>query len=690
MAKTLVIVESPAKAKTISKFLGRNYKVKSSIGHVRDLPKSKLGIDIENDYDPKYITIRGKGKVIKELRTEAKKVKKILLATDPDREGEAISWHLANILSIDEKDNCRIEFNEITSKAIKNAVKKPRPIRKKLVDAQQARRVLDRLVGYSISPLLWKKIRRGLSAGRVQSVATKLICDREKEILDFKPKEYWSIEVELSSIDNSKSFEASFHGVEGKKIELENSEQVNNIVNEIKNNMFQISNVEKKLKRRKPYLPFITSSLQQEASNRFGYSTKKTMLLAQQLYEGIDVEGEGTVGLITYIRTDSTRISEEAKSEAKNYILQEFSEKYLGKQGRKTKNKKDAQDAHEAIRPTSVLKTPSSIKNSLSKEQNNLYRLIWERFVASEMADATYHSYNVDIINEGYLFKAKGTKQEFDGFLGLYSFTKITEKELPIVEVGEELKADSINPNQHFTQPPPRYTEASLVKEMEEKGIGRPSTYAPTISTILSRGYIERETKSLKPTELGLLINDIMEKHFDKIVNIDFTANMESNLDKIEDGEISWINVIDEFYKPFKDILEKAEKSIEKIDLTEKTDEACEKCGDFMVIKHGRFGKFLACSNYPECSFTKSIVNKTGVECPKCSGDIIVRKTKKGRFFYGCSNYPKCNFMTWNQPTDKKCPECESILVMKNTKSKKTIQCSNKDCKYKKEINEDQ
>ncbi|MCT4564049.1 MAG: type I DNA topoisomerase [Maledivibacter sp.] len=685
MAKTLVIVESPAKAKTIGKFLGRNYKVKASIGHVRDLPKSKLGIDVENDYDPQYITIRGKGPVIKELKSEAKKADKILLATDPDREGEAISWHLANILSIDEKQKCRIEFNEITSKAIKSAVKKPRPIKKKLVDAQQARRILDRLVGYSISPLLWKKIRRGLSAGRVQSVSTKIICDREKEILEFKPKEYWTIDLMLKALDGERRIEASFYGIDGKKTELGNAQQVENIIEDIKNNLFKVKDVEKKLKRRKPYLPFTTSSLQQEASNKFGYSTKKTMLLAQQLYEGIDIEGEGTVGLITYIRTDSTRISDEARAETEKYIIDEFTDKYLAKQKRKVKNKKDAQDAHEAIRPTSTLRTPTDIRNSLSNDQYNLYKLIWQRFVASQMADATYNSYNVDIVNDKYLFKAKGTKQEFDGFLKVYSFAKITEKELPEVKVGEDFENEELIPKQHFTQPPARYTEATLVKEMEEKGIGRPSTYSPTISTILSRGYIERENKALKPTELGILINDILEKHFTNIVDVDFTANMESDLDKVEEGNIPWIEVIDEFYRPFEKVLEEAEKSIEKIDLTEKTDEICEKCGNFMVIKHGRFGKFLACSNYPDCSFTKSIINKTGVKCPRCNGDIVVRKTKKGRFFYGCSNYPECNFMTWNQPINRKCPECESILVTHNTKNKKVIKCSNKDCKYKEE-----
>ncbi len=690
MARTLVIVESPAKAKTIGKFLGRNYKVKASIGHVRDLPKSKLGIDIENEYTPKYITIRGKGKIIKELKAEAKKAKRVLLATDPDREGEAISWHLANILSINEEDKCRIEFNEITSKAIKSAVKKPRPIKKKLVDAQQARRILDRLVGYSISPLLWKKIMRGLSAGRVQSVATKLICDREKEIEDFKPEEYWTIDLELNTLDAMKSIEASFHGIDGKKTELKNSEEVNAIINNIKNKPFEITNIDEKLRRRKPYSPFTTSSLQQEASNKFGYSTRKTMILAQQLYEGIDVEGEGTVGLITYIRTDSIRISDEAKAEVKDFILKEFSEEYLGKEEKKSKNNKASQDAHEAIRPTSALRSPVAIKNSLSKDQFNLYRLIWERFVSSQMADATYSSLNVDIVSGEYLFKAKGTKQEFDGFLKVYTFTKITEKEVSKVEVGEKLKAEKIDPKQHFTQPPARYTEASLVKEMEEKGIGRPSTYAPTISTILSRGYVEREAKSLKPTELGVLINEILENNFDKIVNIDFTATMESNLDKVEEGEVPWIKVIDDFYTPFKEILQKAEESIEKIDLTEMTDEKCPKCDEFLAIKHGRFGKFLACSNYPECSYTRSILNKTGVDCPRCDGDIVIRRSRKGRIFYGCSNFPNCNFMTWNEPTDKKCPECESILVIKKTKKKKTIQCSSKECKYKKDIEDNE
>lgn len=683
MTQSLVIVESPAKAKTIGKFLGRKYKVKASIGHIRDLPKSKMGIDLEHNYKPNYITIRGKGKIIKELKEEAKKADKVFLATDPDREGEAISWHLANILSINENENCRIEFNEITSKAIKSAINNPRPIKKNLVDAQQARRILDRLVGYSISPILWKKIRKGLSAGRVQSVATKLICDREKEINNFVPKEYWTIDVSLHTKNSTETFEALFYGIDNKKTELNSKQDVDSIVANIKNKPFIVSNVTKKLKSRKPYPPFTTSSLQQEASNKFGYSTKKTMLLSQQLYEGIDIAGEGSVGLITYIRTDSTRISDEAKAEAKKYIINNFSKDYLPKDIRKTVNKKDVQDAHEAIRPTSVFRTPDSIKDSLNKDQYNLYKLIWERFVASQMADSTYNSYVIEVKNDKYFFKAKGIKQEFDGFLRVYSFTQVNETILPNVEINDELIYENISSKQHFTQPPQRYTEATLVKEMEDKGIGRPSTYAPTISTILSRGYVIKEGKNLKPTELGLIINDILETHFANIVDVDFTAEMEAKLDKVELGEISWVKLVDDFYKPFLKVLNKAEKEIKKIDLTEKTDEICEKCGNAMVIKHGRFGKFLACSNYPECNFTKSIQVKTGINCPDCGGDIIIRKSKKGRTFYGCSNFPKCKFMVWNQPINKKCPRCESIMVIHNNKNKKYIKCSNKECNYK-------
>jgi len=690
MARSLVIVESPAKAKTIEKFLGKkNYKVKASIGHIRDLPKSKMGIDIENNYEPEYITIRGKGKIIKELKEEAKKAAKVYLATDPDREGEAISWHLANILSLDENSKCRIEFNEITSKAIKAAIKKPREINKNLVDAQQARRVLDRLVGYSISPLLWRKVRKGLSAGRVQSVATKIICDREMEIQNFKPEEFWTIVATFASSGNSAEFEASFYGKENDKVDLKDKEETDFIIESIRKNPFIISDIERKEKNRSPYPPFTTSSLQQEAYNKYGFSTKKTMLLAQQLYEGIDLKKEGTVGLITYMRTDSTRISEEAQREAREFIIDNFSEKYLGKTNKKTQTKKEnAQDAHEAIRPTSVRRTPEDIKDSLTNDQYKLYKLIWERFLSSQMADSVYISETITIRNGDYIFKAKGIKQEFDGFLKIYSFSSVTEKELPSLKTNEEVLLKDLKAEQHFTQPPPRFTEATLVKEMEENGIGRPSTYAPTISTILSRGYVIKEGKYLKPTELGFLVNDLLMNHFPEIIDIDFTAELEKKLDKIEMGEANWKEVIDQFYKPFTQLLKKAEKDIEKIDLTELTEEKCEKCGKPLAVKHGRFGKFLACSNYPECDFTKSIQEKIGIKCPKCNeGEIIIRKSKKGRVFYGCSNFPKCRFTSWHMPLNKICPECISILVLQKKKNKDIIKCSNKECKYTEEAN---
>lgn len=683
MAKSLVIVESPAKAKTIGKFLGKNYKVLASVGHVRDLPKSKMGIDIENNFEPHYITIRGKGPVIQDLKKEGKKAKKVLLATDPDREGEAISWHLAHILSIDEKEKCRIEFHEITESAIKNAVKNPRKINKSLVDAQQARRILDRLVGYSISPLLWRKIRKGLSAGRVQSVATKLICDREKEIETFVPQEYWSIQVQLSN-QEKEVFEAKFHGTEAGKVELVNKSDVDTVLKKIDNQPYQVTDVKQRQKKRNPYPPFITSSLQQEAANRLGYSTKKTMMIAQQLYEGIDLEDEGSVGLITYIRTDSIRISNEAKESTKEYIINKFSEVYLSKEEKELKSNKDAQDAHEAIRPTSVLREPDRIRPSLSKEQYQLYKLIWERFLASQMASALYDTYSVDIGNNGYLFKASGSKLEFDGFLRVYTYASVSDNTIPKVVLKEVLMQKSIEPKQHFTQPPPRFTEASLVKELEEKNIGRPSTYAPIISTILSRGYVEKESKAFKPTELGIIVTDLLEEYFKDIVDQYFTAELEEQLDKIEEAKLDWIRVIDEFYKSFAPSLQHAEEEIEKIELVEEvTDEICEDCGKNMVIKYGRFGKFLACSGYPECQHTRPLLHKIGVNCPKCGGDLLERRSKKGRLFYGCGSFPKCNFMLWNKPIEEKCPECSSLLAEKNTKKGKTILCTNKECKYK-------
>ncbi|MTI47979.1 MAG: type I DNA topoisomerase [Firmicutes bacterium] len=687
MAKSLVIVESPAKAKTIGKFLGRNYKVKASVGHVRDLPKSKLGIDVDNNFDPQYITIRGKGPVLSELRKEAKKADKIYLATDPDREGEAISWHLAHILKLNESDKNRIEFNEITKSAITKAIKQPREINKNLVDAQQARRVLDRLVGYKISPLLWRKIRRGLSAGRVQSVATKLICDREVEIDDFDPEEYWSLNVMLRK--NKSEFEASYFGIrdgnKDKKVKINNKEEVEKIIEEIKKEDFIISEVKRGNKKRNPYPPFTTSSLQQDASKRIGFSTRKTMRVAQQLYEGIDIKGQGTVGLITYIRTDSIRISNEAINSTDAFINENYGKEYATGGRQFKKGKKGAQDAHEAIRPTSIDKTPSAIKGSLTKDQYKLYKLIWERFVASQMKPAIYDTLSVKINCGINIFKSSGSKIKFDGFMKVYDISsKDKDINIPDLEENEKVELKEPNPQQHFTQPPPRYTEASLVKTLEELGIGRPSTYAPTIGTILSRGYVEFENKSLIPTELGILVTDILKEHFKDIVNEEFTADMEEKLDDVEESKIDWKEIIKDFYKDFSKVLEAAEKEIGEIEIKdEETDEKCEKCGRNMVIKHGRYGKFLACPGYPECKNTKPIVNEIGVKCPECGGDIIERKSKKGRKFFGCNNYPKCKFVSWDKPTNEKCPECNSILTEKVTKKGITKKCINKECGYK-------
>jgi len=687
MAKDLVIVESPAKAKTIGKFLGRKYQVKASVGHIRDLPKSKLGIDIENKFKPDYITIRGKGPVLKELRAEAKKSNKIYLATDPDREGEAISWHLANILGIDESEKIRIEFNEITKSAITNAIKNPRRINKDLVDAQQARRVLDRLVGYKISPLLWKKVRKGLSAGRVQSLATKLVCDREVEIEQFIPKEYWSLDAML--VKNNVNYKASFYGtkVNGKekKVELNSKEDVDNIINDIEGSKFIIDEVKKGSKKRNPYLPYTTSSLQQDAVKRIGFSTKKTMIIAQQLYEGVEIKGEGSVGLISYIRTDSTRLSSEAIESASNFICENYGEEYSFKGTRSKKGKKkDIQDAHEAIRPTSVFRTPDSIKGSLKRDQYKLYKLIWNRFVASQMSPAIYDTLTVKTLADNYIFKSTGTKLVFDGFLKVYNLTE-EDKDImiPNLEVGEEAELSSIDPQQHFTQPPARYTEASLVKTLEELGIGRPSTYAPIISTILSRGYVIIDKKSFHPTELGIIVTEILKQYFADIVNEEFTAGMEKQLDRIEEGDLNWIKVLEDFYKDFKNDLDIAEKEMEKIEIEDEvSDVICEKCGRNMVIKFGRFGKFLACPGYPECKNTKPLVHDLGIKCPKCDGDIVERTSKRGRKFFGCSNYPNCDFVSWDKPIEKKCPECNSLLVEKKTKKETTIKCINENCNY--------
>lgn len=684
MAKALVIVESPAKAKTIEKFLGKShYTVKASVGHVRDLPKSTLGVDIENNFEPRYINIRGKGDVIKELKKEAKKSKRVYLATDPDREGEAISWHLAYILGIDERDECRIEFNEITKDAIKKAIKNPRSIDLKLVDAQQARRVLDRLLGYQISPILWAKVRKGLSAGRVQSVTTKLICEKEREINEFVPKEYWSLEIE-GKTEDKESITFKFVSFNNEKIDLNSEEDVNRILENIKDEKLVVEKIESKTRRKSAPKPYTTSMLQQDAANKLSFTTKKTMMVAQELYEGVDIKGEGTVGLISYIRTDSKRISDEAREKSKSYILEELGEKYYKNHTDKkdSKEKKKVQDAHEAIRPTSVLRTPESIKASLSKDQFKLYNLIWRRFVASQMEDSEFDVLNVDCKIGDAVFRATGSVMKFDGYTKIYNFTEREDKILPPIKENDELEVSEFIPCQHFTQPPARYTEASLVKTLEELGIGRPSTYAPTITTILNRGYVEKQGTSLHPTELGMIVTDILDVNFQKFIDVDFTVQMESKLDEIEEGDIEWKEVVSEFYKPLEEAIKEANEKIEKINMDEETDEICELCGSNMVIKYGRFGKFMACKNYPECKNTKPLVNKVGVKCPKCKeGEIILRKSKKGKAFYGCSNYPQCDFISWYKPTGEVCKECGSYMIEKRTKNETKEVCSNKECK---------
>ena len=689
MAKTLVIVESPAKAKTIEKFLGKShYTVKASVGHVRDLPKSTLGVDIENNFEPRYINIRGKGDLIKELKKEAKKSKRVYLATDPDREGEAISWHLAYILGIDEDDECRIEFNEITKDAIKKAIKNPRSLDLKLVDAQQARRVLDRLLGYQISPILWLKVRKGLSAGRVQSVTTKLICEKEREINDFIPKEYWTLDIE-GKTENGEIILFKFISFNNEKIDLNNEEDANNILKNIENENLIVEKIESKTRRKSAPKPYTTSVLQQDAANKLSFTTKKTMIIAQELYEGVDIEGEGTVGLISYIRTDSKRISDEAKEKAKAFIVDELGERYYKEYNDKKdgKEKKKVQDAHEAIRPTSVLRTPMSVRSSLSKDQFKLYNLIWRRFVASQMEDSVFDVLNVDCRIGDALFRATGSVMKFEGYTKIYNFTEREDKILPAINEGDELKVNQFMPVQHFTQPPARFTEASLVKTLEELGIGRPSTYAPTIATILNRGYVEKQGTSLHPTELGMIVTDILNINFKKFIDVDFTAQMENKLDEIEDGNIQWKSVVSEVYEPLKEAIEEAKEKIEKINMDEETDEICELCGSNMVIKYGRFGKFMACKNYPECKNTKPLVNKVGVKCPKCKeGDIILRKSKKGKAFYGCSNYPECDFISWYKPTGELCKECGSYMIEKHTKNETKEICSNKECKVEGKI----
>jgi len=728
MMNNLLIVESPAKAKTIAKFLGKNFTVKASVGHIRDLPKSKLGIDVENNFEPNYITIRGKGDVIKELKKEAKKADNIYLATDPDREGEAISWHLAKILNLDENKEIRIEFNEITKDAIKKASKNPRKINIDLVDAQQARRILDRLVGYNISPLLWKKIEKGLSAGRVQSVALKLVIDREREIMEFKPEEYWTLELEVKK--QKKKFTSKYVGNykndKVNKVKIKNENEINEILKSLDKEKINVLKTDKSKSYSKPSAPFTTSSLQQEANRRINFTAKKTMMVAQQLYEGVNVKGEGSIGLVTYIRTDSFRLSDEAISSAKEFISGNYGEKYflnrVYSKPKKSENK--VQDAHEAIRPTSVFRNPESIKDSLSNDQYKLYSLIWKRFVASQMVDAEYDVTKVLLNNNNNIFEANGKVLTFDGYKAVYKYSDESEsKLLPVVEAGEQLEISTILPEQHFTQPPARYTEASLIKDLEERGIGRPSTYAPTITTITSRDYIVKDKNYLVPTDMGFLVTEMMEKYFANIVNDKFTAELENNLDEIASGKKEWNDVIKDFYGGFRKELDVAEKEMEEIEIkdevsdvkcencgafmvikkgrygkflacpnypgckntkplnsaeqAEETDEVCENCGSKMLKRKGRYGEFLACSNYPECKNTKPILKTIDVNCPLCGGKIAVKFSKAGRRFFGCTNYPDCKYMSWLEPTNQKCPDCGELMVVKDNKPT----CINKNCK---------
>ncbi len=687
MADNLVIVESPAKAKTIEKYLGKKYKVIASMGHVRDLPRSQMGVDVEDNYEPKYITIRGKGPVVKDLKRHAKKAKKVFLASDPDREGEAIAWHLANILELEDSKENRVVFNEITKDAVKESLKHPRGIEMDLVDAQQARRILDRLVGYNISPVLWKKVKKGLSAGRVQSVALRLIIDRENEIRNFKPEEYWSIEGEFRY--GKSKFNAKFLHYKGKPYKLTNKDDVAVITKALDGDRFTVSNVSTKEKTRRPAYPFTTSTLQQEAARKLNFKARKTMMIAQQLYEGIDLKRKGTIGLITYMRTDSTRISKDAQNEAKQYIESQYGADYLSKSTQK--GKQGDQDAHEAIRPTSTLRTPAEMKDFLTRDQYRLYKLIWERFVASQMAPAILDTVSVDLTQNDIKFRANGQTIKFKGFMTLYVETnddkgKEKENRLPKLEVGNEVIATKIDPAQHFTQPPPRYTEARLVKTLEELKIGRPSTYAPTIDTIQKRNYVKNESKRFVPTELGEIVHEQVKEYFPEIIDVEFTVNMETLLDKIAEGDIAWKKVVGDFYNSFKQDVARAEEEMEKIEIKdEPAGEDCEVCGSPMVIKMGRYGKFMACSNFPDCRNTKAITKPIGVKCPKCkTGDVVERKSKKNRVFYGCSNYPECDFISWDKPIGRDCPKCNHYLAEHKKGRTTQVVCSN--CDYKEEV----
>ncbi|HEN7119424.1 TPA: type I DNA topoisomerase [Streptococcus agalactiae] len=682
--KNLVIVESPAKAKTIEKYLGRNYKVVASVGHIRDLKKSSMSIDFENNYEPQYINIRGKGPLINDLKKEAKKAKKVYLASDPDREGEAISWHLAHILDLDKEDRNRVVFNEITKDAVKNAFVEPRQINMDLVDAQQARRVLDRIVGYSISPILWKKVKKGLSAGRVQSVALKLIIDRENEIKAFQPEEYWTIDGSFKK--GTRKFNATFYGLDGKKFKLSNNEDVKTVLKRIKTDEFLVEKVEKKERRRNAPLPYTTSSLQQDAANKINFRTRKTMMIAQQLYEGLSLGTAGHQGLITYMRTDSTRISSLAQNEATEFITNRFGANY-SKHGNKVKNASGAQDAHEAIRPSSVNHTPESIAKYLDKDQLKLYTLIWNRFIASQMTAAVFDTMKVNLTQNGVTFIANGSQVKFDGYMAVYNDTD-KNKMLPDMEEGESVKKVNTNPEQHFTQPPARFSEASLIKTLEENGVGRPSTYAPTLETIQKRYYVKLAAKRFEPTELGEIVNSLIVEFFPDIVDVTFTAEMEGKLDEVEIGKEQWQKIIDEFYKPFEKELAKAETEMEKIQIKdEPAGFDCELCGSPMVIKLGRYGKFYACSNFPECHNTKAITKEIGVICPICQkGQVIERKTKRNRIFYGCDRYPECEFTSWDKPIGRTCPKSNDFLVEKKVRGGgKQVVCSNEKCDYQEE-----
>jgi len=689
MSKTLVIVESPAKAKSISKFLGSRYTVKASMGHLRDLPKSQLGVDLENDFEPKYIAIRGRGDLIKDLRAAAKGADKVFLASDPDREGEAIAWHLSHLLGLNQGDKNRIEFHEITKQAIQSAIKHSRQIDQDRVDAQQARRVLDRLVGYQLSPLLWRKIKKGLSAGRVQSVAVRLVDDREEEIRAFVSEEYWSLMASLQSAGGK--FLAKLMKKSGKKILISSKVEMDTVLADLAGKEYQVSDVRTKEKKRLPAPPFTTSSLQQEAHRKLGFSPKRTMMLAQQLYEGLDLGKEGTVGLITYMRTDSVKIAEIAQDEAKEWILDNYGNDYYPSEPRQFANKGRAQEAHEAIRPTVPLRTPDLLKGILSRDQLRLYRLIWERFMASQMSVAVVDTLTVEALVDEYLFRANASTVRFPGFLAIYEEgnddigTKEDEQNSLTLSVspGEKLKLLKLQEKQHFTEPPPRYTEASLVRKMEEEGIGRPSTYAPTIETIQTRGYVVKEDKQLLITELGDIVITLLKEHFPDILNLEFTANLEEKLDLIEEGKASWKAVVEDYYEPFSVTLAEAEEKIGKVKIEDQvSEEICENCGRNMVIKMGRYGKFLACPGFPECRNTKPLFEEVGANCPTCAKPLVVRRSKKGRKFYGCLGYPECDFVSWEMPAPEPCPECKHLMVIKSTKRQKKHVCTNRECRH--------